>query len=128
DVRALIEDDDIAAVTLTGSVEAGRRVAEAAGAALKKCVLELRDSDAYVILPDADIAKAAEIATNARLVNGGQSCIAGKRFVVVRPIREKFEQALAEKMAAIVPGEPGDPDTRVGPLVSVAARDEIHAK
>ncbi|HVV91859.1 MAG TPA: NAD-dependent succinate-semialdehyde dehydrogenase [Hyphomicrobiales bacterium] len=128
DVKALIEDGDVAAVTLTGSVEAGRRVAEAAGAALKKCVLELGGSDAYVILADADIARAAEIATNARLVNGGQSCIAGKRFVVVRPIRERFEQALAEKMAAIVPGEPGDPDTRVGPLVSVAARDEIHAQ
>src|SRR6478609_2358354 len=80
DVKALIEDENIAAVTLTGSVPAGRSVATAAGSVLKKCVLELGGSDAYLVLEDADITAAARIAATARMVNGGQSCIAGKRF------------------------------------------------
>jgi len=125
-VRALIEADFIAAVTLTGSVAAGRDVAAAAGGALKKTVLELGGSDAYLILDDADIDKAADIATAARMVNGGQSCIAGKRFIVHASVREAFEQAFAARMAAIVPGDPKDAATKLGPLVSVEARDEIH--
>ena len=84
DVQALIEDPAIAAVTLTGSVGAGRQVAGAAGAVLKKCVLELGGSDAYLLLEDADIEQAARVCAAARMVNAGQSCIAGKRFIVVR--------------------------------------------
>jgi succinate-semialdehyde dehydrogenase/glutarate-semialdehyde dehydrogenase len=126
DVRALIEDPNIAAVTLTGSVAAGREVARAAGGALKKVVLELGGSDAYLVLEDADIDKAAEVCAAARMVNGGQSCIAGKRFVVLRQVREAFERALVEKMAGYRMGDPRDPQTRLGPLSSVHARDEIH--
>jgi succinate-semialdehyde dehydrogenase/glutarate-semialdehyde dehydrogenase len=127
DVRALIEDQAIAAVTLTGSVEAGRQVAAAAGAMLKKCVLELGGSDAYLVLEDADIDKAAEICARARMVNAGQSCVAGKRFIVGASIRQAFEQAFVAAMQGYVPCDPRDEDARLGPLQSVKARDEIHA-
>ena len=83
--------DNIAAVTFTGSVAAGRSGATAAGSVLKKCVLELGGSDAYVILEDVDVELAAKIAATARMVNGGQSCIAGKRFIVVRDHSRRFE-------------------------------------
>src|SRR6476469_1251773 len=86
DVEALIKDDNIAAVTLTGSVGAGKAVATAAGSVLKKCVLELGGADAYLVLEDADIEAAAKVAATARMVNGGQSCIAGKSFIVVRSV------------------------------------------
>lgn len=125
-VRPLIEDANIAAVTLTGSVAAGRQVAAAAGGVIKKCVLELGGSDAYLILDDVDVAKAAEVAASARMVNGGQSCIAGKRFIVLSKVRQAFEQALAERMAAYRMGDPRDPTTMLGPMESVAARDQIH--
>ena len=100
EVKALIEDDHVAAVTLTGSVAAGKSVATAAGGVLKKCVLELGGSDAYVVLEDADIPAAAKVCATARMVNGGQSCIAGKRFIVVRSVLEKFEAALVDAMSA----------------------------
>jgi succinate-semialdehyde dehydrogenase/glutarate-semialdehyde dehydrogenase len=126
EVRGLIEDDNIAAVTLTGSVDAGRSVATAAGGVLKKCVLELGGSDAYVVLEDIDVDQAAEVCATARMVNGGQSCIAGKRFIVVREIREAFERALVAKMQAYQMGDPRDPATRLGPMQSAEARDHIH--
>jgi succinate-semialdehyde dehydrogenase / glutarate-semialdehyde dehydrogenase len=128
EVEALIKDDNIAAVTLTGSVGAGRSVATAAGSVLKKCVLELGGSDAYVVLEDADIDAAAEVAATARMVNGGQSCIAGKRFVVVRSILEPFERALVEVMRGFEIGDPTQEQTKLGPMVSVKARDEIQAQ
>jgi succinate-semialdehyde dehydrogenase/glutarate-semialdehyde dehydrogenase len=126
DVRAIIEDDAISAVSLTGSVPAGRQVASQAAGVLKKSVLELGGSDAYVVLEDVDIAGAAEVAAAARMVNGGQSCIAGKRFIVVAQIREAFEAALVQAMAKYAMGDPREPATRLGPMQSVAARDEIH--
>jgi succinate-semialdehyde dehydrogenase / glutarate-semialdehyde dehydrogenase len=126
EVAGLIEDDNIAAVTLTGSVEAGRQVAGAAGGVLKKCVLELGGSDAYLVLADADVEKAAETAAAARMVNGGQSCIAGKRFIVEAGIREPFERALAAKMQAYRMGDPRDPATKLGPMQSLKARDDVH--
>jgi succinate-semialdehyde dehydrogenase/glutarate-semialdehyde dehydrogenase len=126
DVEALIKDDNVAAVTLTGSVAAGKAVATAAGAVLKKCVLELGGSDAYILLEDADIEAAAKIAATARMVNGGQSCIAGKRFIVVRDIIEEFETALVEAMRGYETGDPRQEGTRLGPMQSVKARDEIH--
>ena len=126
DVRAIIEDDAIAAISLTGSVPAGRQVASQAGGVLKKCVLELGGSDAYVVLEDVDVAGAAEVAAAARMVNAGQSCIAGKRFIVVAQVREAFEAALVQAMGKFAMGDPRDPATRLGPLQSVAARDEIH--
>jgi len=126
EVEALIKDDNVAAVTLTGSVAAGRSVATAAGTVLKKCVLELGGSDAYVVLEDADIAAAAKVAATARMVNGGQSCIAGKRFIVVRSILADFERAMVEAMRAYEMGDPAKEGTKLGPMQSVKARDEIH--
>jgi succinate-semialdehyde dehydrogenase/glutarate-semialdehyde dehydrogenase len=126
DVRALIEDPNIAAVTITGSVGAGRQVAEAAGSVLKKVVLELGGADAYVVLEDADIEKAAAVCAAARMVNGGQSCIAGKRFLVVSSIREAFERAFVDKMRAYQMGDPRAEGVKLGPMSSVEARDEVH--
>ncbi len=125
-VQALIESPSVAAVTLTGSVEAGRKVAETAGRCLKKTVLELGGSDAYLVLEDVDVKAAAKVAAAARMVNAGQSCIAGKRFIVVKTVRAAFEQALVEAMGAYVMGDPRQAETKLGPLQSVAARDEIH--
>jgi succinate-semialdehyde dehydrogenase/glutarate-semialdehyde dehydrogenase len=126
EVEALIKDDNIAAVTLTGSVAAGKSVATTAGSVLKKCVLELGGSDAYVILEDAEIDAAAKVAATARMVNGGQSCIAGKRFIVVRSILEPFERAMVEVMRGYEMGDPAKEGTKLGPMQSVKARDEIH--
>jgi len=128
DVEALIKDDNIAAVTLTGSVPAGRSVATAAGSVLKKCVLELGGADPYLVLEDADIAQAAKIAATARMVNGGQSCIAGKRFIVIRAVLEAFEQALVDAMRAYEIGDPTQEGTKLGPMQSVKARDDIHSQ
>lgn len=125
DVKPLIEDPRIAAVTLTGSVAAGRAVAAQAGAMLKKTVLELGGSDAYVVLEDADPVAAARVCVAGRMVNGGQSCIAAKRFVVVEAVREAFEQAVVEAMKAYPMGDPRAEDTRLGPMEGVRARDVI---
>src|SRR5438067_11892021 len=126
EVEALIKDDNVAAATLTGSVPAGRSVATAAGSVLKKCVLELGGADAYLVLEDADIPAAAKIAATARMVNGGQSCIAGKRFIVIHSVLDAFEQALVEAMRGYEMGDPAMEGTKFGPLVSIKARDEIH--
>lgn len=126
DVDALIKDENVAAVTLTGSVAAGKAVATAAGSVLKKCVLELGGSDAYVVLEDADIRAAAKVAATARMVNGGQSCIAGKRFIVVRSVLEQFEAALTDAMRGYEMADPAKEGTKLGPMQSVRARDEIH--
>jgi len=128
EVKALIEDDHVAAVTLTGSVAAGRSVAAAAGGVIKKCVLELGGSDAYVVLDDADIEAAAKVCAAARMVNGGQSCIAGKRFIVVRAVLDAFERAMVEEMRGYAMGDPRDENAKLGPMQSVKARDDIHAQ
>ena len=125
DVETLIKDENVAAVTLTGSVAAGRSVATAAGSVIKKCVLELGGSDAYLVLEDVDIPAAAKIAATARMVNGGQSCIAGKRFIVVQSIIEQFETALVEAMRPYEMSDPTKEGTKLGPMQSVGARDEI---
>ncbi len=127
-VKPLIEDASIAAVTLTGSVPAGRSVAAAAGGALKKCVLELGGADAYLVLDDADMKAAAEVCAAARMVNAGQSCIAGKRFIVLASVRKAFEEAMAEAMAAYEMGDPRDEAAKLGPLQSVKARDDVHTQ
>ena len=123
---AVITDRNVAAVTLTGSVRAGKAVAAAAGGVLKKCVLELGGSDPYLILDDADVGAAAAVCAKARMVNGGQSCIAGKRFIVVAALAAAFETAMVEAMAGFSMGDPLKPETRFGPLESVKARDMIH--
>lgn len=125
-VAALIEDPHIAAVTLTGSVPAGRKVAAAAGGVLKKAVLELGGADAYLVLEDADIEAAARVCAMGRMVNGGQSCIAAKRFIVLSPVKAAFERAMTQAMSEYAMGDPRSAETRFGPLQSVAARDDIH--
>src|SRR5262249_4444844 len=108
------------------SVPAGQSVASIAGRYLKKTVLELGGSDAYLILEDADIGRAAQISAAARMVNGGQSCIAGKRFITVYAVKPAFEKALAEVMRSIQMGAPRELSTKLGPMQSVKARDGIH--
>jgi succinate-semialdehyde dehydrogenase/glutarate-semialdehyde dehydrogenase len=127
-VLPLIEDSRIVAVTVTGSTEAGRSVAAAAGRALKKSVLELGGSDPYVVLEDADLDVAARACVEARVVNSGQSCIAGKRFVVVDAVREGFLDRFVRGMAEKVVGDPLDERTEVGPQARRDLRDELHAQ
>ncbi len=125
-VDRLINNPAIAAITLTGSTQSGKHVAEAAGRNLKKCVLELGGSDAYIILEDADIEKAAEICVNGRLKNSGQSCVAAKRFIVIKSIYNAFEKALTEKMKKIAFGDPLDEKNIVGPMARFDLRDILH--
>jgi succinate-semialdehyde dehydrogenase / glutarate-semialdehyde dehydrogenase len=125
-VAALVEAPEVAAVTLTGSTPAGRAVAAKAGACLKKTVLELGGSDPYVILEDADLETAAEICAAARLVNGGQSCIAAKRFVVVQPVLPRFQELLVERVRARRVGNPLEEGVDVGPQARRDLREELH--
>ena len=125
-VEKLIDDPRIAAVTLTGSTAAGSKVAEAAGRNLKKQVLELGGSDAYVILADADLNIAVEIAVRGRLVNSGQSCIAAKRFVVVKEVYKEFVERYTEQMKKATYGDPMDEKSRIGPMARIDLRDQLH--
>jgi succinate-semialdehyde dehydrogenase/glutarate-semialdehyde dehydrogenase len=125
-IDGILENPLIRAATLTGSDAAGRAVASKAGAMLKKTVLELGGSDAYVVLDDADLEKAATISVKGRLVNGGQSCIAAKRFIVTEKLRAKFEQLFVEKMRAIKFGDPMDKATKMGPMARHDLRDALH--
>jgi succinate-semialdehyde dehydrogenase/glutarate-semialdehyde dehydrogenase len=124
-VAALIGDDRVAAVTLTGSEAAGQSVAAAAGQELKKCVLELGGSDPFIVADSADLDRAVPMAVTGRVQNNGQSCIAAKRFLVVESRYDEFLSRFAAEMDAIVVGDPMDPATGVGPLVSAQQRDEI---
>ena len=126
DVGKVIEDPVIRAVTLTGSVRAGQAVAAKAGAELKKTVLELGGSDSYVILEDADLDSAVPLCVKARLINGGQSCIAAKRFIVVRSRLAEFEKRFVEEMQNKKMGDPMDEQNDLGPQASESLRDELH--
>ncbi len=125
DIAALIEDPRIAAVTLTGSEKAGMSVASTAGHALKKSVLELGGSDPFIVLASADLDNAVRTAVTARVQNNGQSCIAAKRFIVVEPVADEFLERFTAAMDALVVGDPFDPATQVGPIVSEAQRAEL---
>lgn len=126
EVDAMIENPLIKAVTLTGSTQAGIKVAQKAGSVLKKTVLELGGSDAYIILEDADLELAAITCTDSRLINSGQSCIAAKRFIVVEAVAEQFTKLMLEKMKAKTMGDPLIDETDVGPQAQVDLRDELH--
>jgi acyl-CoA reductase-like NAD-dependent aldehyde dehydrogenase len=115
-VEGVVRDRRVAAVTLTGSDAAGAHVAQVAGRALKKSVLELGGSDPFIVLEDADVLAAARVACRARNQNNGQSCIAAKRFIVVEEVAEEFERRFAEAVAALKVGDPMERDTNVGPL------------
>lgn len=116
----------IAAVTLTGSVTAGKIVASIAGAHLKKQVLELGGSDPYLILEDADLEQAVKICVASRLTNAGQSCVAAKRFIVPNSIKSAFEEQFVEKMRSIKMGNPFKDDVDMGPQARYDLRDKLH--
>lgn len=128
EVEGLIADPRVKAVTFTGSTEAGRKVAAAAGKHLKKSVLELGGSDPYLILEDADVKASAKICADARMVNAGQSCIAAKRFLVTELVHDEFVALLQEELARYIPGDPMDEATLLGPMARADLRDEIHGQ
>lgn len=125
-VEAIIESKKVMAVTLTGSTRAGRAVAAQAGKNLKKTVLELGGSDAYVVLADADIDAAAETCVTSRLLNNGQSCIAAKRFIVEASLSEQFTEKVVSLMKSKNMGDPTQDETEIGPIARKDLRDLLH--
>lgn len=126
EVSAIIENPLVKAVTLTGSTEAGSVVSAKAGTLLKKTVLELGGSDAYIILEDADLESAIAACIASKLTNSGQSCIAAKRFIVVEPLKKQFVELFVNQMRATKMGDPMLEDTIVGPLARYDLRDNLH--
>ncbi|HEX7443525.1 MAG TPA: NADP-dependent succinic semialdehyde dehydrogenase [Acidimicrobiales bacterium] len=124
-VEAVIRDDRVVAVTLTGSGPAGSSVASIAGDVVKKSVLELGGSDPFVVMPSADLARAAVVATTARCLNNGQSCIAAKRFIAHVDVADEFERRFVEHMAAQRVGDPMDAATDIGPLANAQQQQDM---
>ncbi len=124
-VEGIIQDERVKATTLTGSEYAGSQVAMQSGKEIKPTVLELGGSDPFIVFADADIPSTCEIAVKARLQNGGQSCIAAKRFILVKEIADEFVSMYKEKYEASVMGDPMDEKTTIGPLATKSIRDEI---
>jgi succinate-semialdehyde dehydrogenase / glutarate-semialdehyde dehydrogenase len=124
-VANIVADRRVMAATLTGSEPAGAAVAAQAGKALKKTVLELGGSDAFVVMPSADLDKTLDMAVTARNLNNGQSCIAAKRFIVHADIYDTFEAGFADRMTNVAVGDPMDEATQIGPLALGQIRDEI---
>ena len=125
DMEAIVADKRVACVTLTGSEGAGSAVASVAGKHLKKTVLELGGSDAFIVLADADIDAAAKMAVRARFQNNGQSCIAAKRFIVEAPVYDAFLEAFVRHTREIAIGNPLDPATKLGPLARADLCDDL---
>ncbi len=125
-VASVIQHPAVKAVTLTGSGPAGSAVAECAGSLLKKTVLELGGSDPYIVLEDADLELAVNACVTSRLINGGQSCIAAKRFIVVESIKEEFEAMYVEQMSKKSMGDPMDEANDIGPQARTDLRNELH--
>jgi succinate-semialdehyde dehydrogenase/glutarate-semialdehyde dehydrogenase len=128
EVAGIIADARVAAVTLTGSEGAGRSVGAAAGQSLKKSVLELGGSDAFIVMPSADVPLAISTAVKARTINNGQSCIAAKRFIVHRDVAKQFLDGFAAGMQALHMGDPILESTQLGPLASVRLAAELEAQ
>ena len=124
-VERILRNDKVAAATLTGSEPAGSAVAKLCGELIKPSVLELGGSDAFIVMPSADLDAAVETAVQARTRNNGQSCIAGKRFIVHADIYEAFRERFANALEALTVGDPMQDGTDVGPLVSVEAAEEL---
>jgi succinate-semialdehyde dehydrogenase/glutarate-semialdehyde dehydrogenase len=124
-VAGMLDDERVAAATLTGSTPAGQSVAERAGRNLKKTVLELGGSDPFIVMPSADLEAAARTAARARCINNGQSCIAAKRFIVHADAADEFERRFVAAMQALRVGDPMADGTDVGPLATAAIRDEV---
>ena len=126
EVSELIAHPSIAAVTFTGSTTAGKQVASVAASHIKKQVLELGGSDAYILLIDADLDLAVRTCVNGRLVNSGQSCVAAKRFIVVKELKSAFEQGMLAAFEATSFGDPLDEKNKIGPMARKDLRDELH--
>ena len=124
-VEKVIRDDRVAAATLTGSAPAGRSVAGIAGDALKPTVLELGGSDPFIVMPSADLEKAAEVGVTSRNQNNGQSCISAKRFFVHADVAEEFTRLFTEKIAALTVGDPMDEGTQIGPLATESGLADV---
>jgi len=126
DVEQAIRDPRIQAVSFTGSDRAGSVVASIAASEIKPAVLELGGSDPCLILADADLRQAADVVALSRIINAGQSCIAAKRIIVERPVHEEFVELLAERLAALVVGDPREETTQVGPIARADLRENLH--
>jgi acyl-CoA reductase-like NAD-dependent aldehyde dehydrogenase len=124
----LIDSEDVNAVTFTGSVPAGGKVAQRATSQIKKCVLELGGSDPFIVCKDADIEKASSGAVKGRFVNNGQSCIATKRFVVVKDIANEFIEKFVQKTEKLKVGDPRSEDTDLGPIVNASGLKKIDSQ
>src|SRR6266853_6907347 len=125
-VEKLIVDPRVKAVTVTGSEKAGVAVASAAAREIKKSVLELGGSDAFIVMPSADFESALNTAVKARTINTGQSCIAAKRFIVADEIYERFLEQFVDRMRALKVGDPMDPETALGPLATEQILQGVH--
>ncbi len=124
-VDAILKDDRVRAATLTGSEGAGVAVGRTAGEPLKKVVLELGGSDAFVVMPSADLAASAKVATTSRCQNNGQSCISAKRFIVHTDVYDEWLDLFTKEMSALVVGDPMDEGTDVGPLATEQGREDV---
>lgn len=124
-VTQIIDDRRVKAVTLTGSGPAGSSVAERAGRQIKKAVMELGGSDPFIVMPSADIDAASSMAVTARMINNGQSCVAGKRFLVHTDVYDDFVEKFVAKVEALKVGDPLEEDTDIGPLSSARGVEDI---
>lgn len=127
-VAQAIGDRRIAAVTVTGSVRAGAAIAALAGAAIKKCVLELGGSDAFIVLADADLDAAVKGAISGRFMNNGQLCISAKRIIVEAPVFAEFRDRFVQAVKEMKIGDPREPGTWIGPMARYDLRDELDAQ
>jgi succinate-semialdehyde dehydrogenase/glutarate-semialdehyde dehydrogenase len=127
EVEGVLRDPRVRAATLTGSEPAGQSVAAICGDEIKKTVLELGGSDPFIVMPSADVERAAEVAVTARCQNNGQSCIAAKRFIVHADVYDRFAEAFVARMSALVVGDPMDDATDVGPLATEGGRRDVAA-
>ncbi len=126
EVEDLIKNPAVSAITFTGSTVAGSKVAAVAAAHIKKQVLELGGSDAYIIMEDADMDLAVKTSVDGRLVNSGQSCVAAKRFIAVKSVRKEFETRMVELMEKATFGDPMDKASKIGPMARKDLRDQLH--
>ncbi|MBE0678799.1 MAG: NAD-dependent succinate-semialdehyde dehydrogenase [Bacteroidales bacterium] len=124
-VSTLIADRRVRGVSLTGSNIAGKKIASVAGEHLKKLVMELGGSDPFIVFPDAPVAKAVKAALFSRFQNGGQSCIAAKRIIVHEDVYDEFRGKFLAAARELLAGDPLDPQTEIGPMVSIAAADDL---